>query len=212
MTRVGAGVGAVAGVCAIVWVAVLLQPAAGSAAAGSPGQVSGCTPPSDYSPAKAQAWQAAHGCRAVSIPAAQAGKAKAAARARARGLVAAGTQPGKLARPASAGRIGTGTQLGGVPAPFSPAVTRITNMYLDLTADGKEYLDVYAGANTSKPSQGVLFIEIENPANGATTVDAYPLPKAGGIASLVSHTTTSIVVRDADGDRFTFNIQAGTWS
>lgn len=209
MTKVGVAVCAAAGVGAIIWGAVILQPAAGSAAVGSAAQVSGCAAPAGYSPAKAQAWQAAHDCRTANVPAAQVAKTKASAKARARALAAA---QAKAVRPASAGRIGTGKQLGGVPTPFSPAVTKITNMYLNLTQNGKEYLDVYAGANLSKPAQGMLFIGVGNPANGSTTMTAYPLPKAGGIASLVSHTATAIVVRDADGDRYTFTIAARTWS
>ena len=209
MTRVGAAACAAAAVGAIIWGALALQPSAGSAAVASPAQVSACAAPAAFSPAKAQAWQLAHDCRTAVIPAAQVAKSKAAAKARARGLAGVTV---KVAKPASAGRIGTGAQLGGVPTPFSPAVTKITNMYLGLTPNGKEYLDVYAGVNLSKPSRGVLFIGIGNPANGSTTMTAYPLPRAGGSATLVSHTVTSIVVRDAHGDRFTFNIAAGTWS
>jgi len=207
-TRVGAAVCTAAAAGAIIWGALALQPSAGSAAVASPALVSACAAPAGYSPAKTQAWQLAHDCRTAVVPAAQVAKSKAAAKARARGLAGVTV---KVAKPASAGRIGTGAQLGGVPTPFSPAVTKISNMYLGLTPNGKEYLDVYAGVNLSKPSQGVLFISIGNAA-GSTTVTAYPLPKAGGIASLVSHTATSIVVRDAAGGRFTFTIATATWS
>jgi len=84
-------------------------------------------------------------------------------------------------------------------------------MYFGLTPDGRANLDVYAGANTSDPAQGIVFIVVDNTASGSGTLHAYPLPKAGGIAELVSHTSQYVVVRDAQGEQFTFNIQASSW-
>lgn len=98
--------------------------------------------------------------------------------------------------------IGSPDQLGGVPIPFSPAVTTVTNMYIDAA----QHVEVYAGANVATPQQGELMVA--GPSYG---ISYYPLPRAGGIASLVSLSGQKVLVKDASGDAFTFEVSERQW-
>lgn len=162
----------------------------------------GCakTAPAQIPAVKRPSWESQQFCRG--------GSRSAGTGAKPGGAPAAGSG---LLPPGHAREIGTQSQLGGLPIPFSPALTTITNMYLDLVNGGTTYLAVYAGANVSDPSQGVLFVATQVPATGTGSMQTYPLPTAGGIASLVSLSGQNVTVKDASGRTFTFDVQSRTW-
>lgn len=162
----------------------------------------GCTKtaPAQIPAVKRPSWASQRFCRS--------GSRSAATGAKMGGAPVSGTG---ILPPGHAREIGTQSQLGGLPIPFSPAVSTITNMYLDLVNGGTTYLGVYAGANLSDPVQGLLFVTTQVPATGAGGMQIYPLPSAGGIASLVSLSGQNVTVKDASGGTFTFDVQSRTW-
>lgn len=107
--------------------------------------------------------------------------------------------------------IGTPAELGGQPIPFSPATTTITNMYLDLVNGDTTMLSVYAGVQLAQPGQGVLIVATSSPAVPTSTLDVYPLPKAGGPARLTGLTGQLVSVVDAAGDAFVFDVTQRSW-
>lgn len=156
-------------------------------------------PPPGLPADKIPAWQSQQTCR---YGATGGGKANV--------VAAPAAGPSKLSPPANARQIGTQAQLGGVPIPFSPAATTITNMYFDLAAGDTSYLGVYGGALNAAPTQGVIFVSSSSN-SGQGGMIAYPLPRTGGIATLISLAGPNVTVGDTTGDRFVFNTTTLAW-
>lgn len=157
------------------------------------------SPPQGLPASKLEAWERQNQCPMLT-PA----QGKALAQQRMRAAAASGpTEPQLAEGESSVDRvIGSPDQLGGVPVPFSPAVTTITNMYIDVA----RHIEVYAGANVAAPQQGELMV-----GGPSDEISYYALPGAGGIASLVSLAGQRVVVKDASGNTFMFDVSERQW-
>ena len=106
------------------------------------------------------------------------------------------------------GEIVTPDELGGIPVPFSASTLDPTTVFLGRS--GADYVDLYAGADPSDESIGLLVVSVQD-AGGAPpiyTSGTYQLPGSGAL-TLVRVAGAHVSLVDASGNSRSFDLVTG---